>query len=385
MKQRDKYFLVLMIFLMIMVLVLSYFYNRYNNTGIVNESKELLGDIYSLKSGEYELKNGLLFNSNKERVNDKEYIKASGIIYVDKYLNVRFKLNIDNSCISKTSLGNIKFEKNHCTDYKKISVQMTKNNNYIAFETNDILEYMVSDKDDFKGIWKKQEDNKNIIINSYSEGKNYIWFKDSDGNLSKTYTFSIDCLDTNNARYKSNIFYCSGSTIILDDIKWIVIKDSNTNIKLMKYMPLDKKMEFTTNKNDFRWSTSSINYYLNSEFINELSSDTINNLISTEICDDYDSTNCNNEVCGGRSKEEMEENNYMCSVYINSKVKLISYDEFNYAYVKSKNKEVLGGNYWSINSINYKNGTSILNNFDYYILENPTNKLDIKPVIIVNK
>ena len=122
MKQRDKYFLVLMIFLMIMVLVLSYFYNRYNNTGIVNESKELLGDIYSLKSGEYELKNGLLFNSNKERVNDKEYIKASGIIYVDKYLNVRFKLNIDNSCISKTSLGNIKFEKNHCTDYKKIII-----------------------------------------------------------------------------------------------------------------------------------------------------------------------------------------------------------------------------------------------------------------------
>lgn len=385
MKKRDKYFLVVMIFLMVMVLVLSYFYNRYSNTGLVNESKELLGDIYTLKTGTYELRNGILLNSKGQRLNKKEYVKASGFINIDKYMNVRFKLNKDNSCISKTYLGNIKFENNNCEDFKEISVQMIKNNNNISFETNEILEYMVSNKDDFKGIWSKQGNNSNIIINSYNEGKNYIWFKDSEGNLSKTYTFSINCLDTNNAKYNSGVFYCSGSTVILDDIKWVVLKDNNSSIKLMKYLPIDEKMQYTINKDDYRWSTSSINNYLNNEFINNLKEETINKLLTIEICDDYTNAYCNNEICGGREKEEIERNSYICSDYTTSKIKLISYDDFNYAYSTAKNKENLKGNYLSLNSMEYGKVSSIQYNFDYYVLENITNKLDIKPVIIIDK
>ena len=52
---------------------------------------------------------------------------------------------------------------------------------------------------------------------------------------------------------------------------------------------------------------------------------------------------CNNEICGGREKEEIERNNYICSEYTTSKVKLISYDDFNYAYSTAKNKETF---YW---------------------------------------
>ncbi len=385
MKKRDKYFLVIMIFLMIMVLVLSYFYKRYNNTDLLNESKVLLSDLYKMKSGTYELKNGILYNSNNEIVNNKEYIKASGFIYIDKYLNVKFKLNKDNSCISKTSLGKIKFENNSCTDFKEISVTMVKNNVNISFETNESLEYMVSNKDDFKGIWTKQDNNQNIIIKSYNEGKNYVWFKDNEGNLSESYSFNINCLDTTNANYNSEVFYCSGSTVILDDIKWVVIKDNNSSIKLMKYLPLDNKMEFTNDLNNFNWSTSLINNYLNNIFIKELSNETVNKLLTTEICDDYYNIYCDGEVCGGRSKEEIEKNNFVCTNYTNSKIKLISYDEFNYAYSKTKNKDVLNGNYWSINSVDLGNGTSIQYNLDYYILEKINNKLDIKPVIIINK
>ena len=385
MKKRDKYFLVTMAFLMIMILVLSYFYNRYNNTGLINESKELLGDIYKLKSGTYELRNGILYNIKEERINNKEYIKASGYIDIDKYLNVRFKLNKDNFCISKTYLGNIKFENNNCGNYDEIKVQMIKNNNNISFETNMSLDYMISNKDDFKGIWKSQGNNQNIIIKSYNEGKNYIWFRDKDGNLSKTYSFEINCLDTTNAKYNSDVFYCSGSTIILDDIKWVVIKDNNTSIKLMKYLPLDEKMNYTDNTNDFSYSNSLVNNYLNNTFINELSKETLNKLLTIEICDDYTNNYCNNEICGGREKEEIERNNYICSTYTSSKVKLISYDDYNYAYAKSKNKESLSGNYLSINSFEYGKVSSILYNYDYYILEEVTNKLDIRPVIIVNK
>lgn len=385
MKKRDKYFLVIMMFLMVMVIVLSYFYNRYNNTGLINESKELLGDIYTLKTGTYELRNGTLLDSNGKKINDKEYVKASGFINIDKYQNVRFKLNKDNSCISKTYLGNIKFEKNNCGEFNNITVHMIKNNNNISFETKEQLEYMVSNKDDFKGIWIKQDNNQNIIINSYNEGKNYIWFKDMEGNISKPYTFTISCLDTSNAKYDSGVFYCSGSTVILDDIKWVVLKDNNSSIKLMRFYPLDEKMEYTKLKDEYKWSSSSINSYLNNEFISSLSEELVNKLLTIEICDDYSSYYCNNEICGGREKEEIERNNYICSSYTTSKVKLISYDDFNYAYATSKNKETLKGYYLSLNSLEYGKVSSITYNYDYYILEKVTNKLDIRPVIIVDK
>ena len=153
----------------------------------------------------------------------------------------------------------------------------------------------------------------------------------------------------------------------------------------MKLLPLSQKFEFTKDENDFRWSTSDIKSYLNNTFISELSKNTLNKLSTMEICDDYDSLNCNNEVCGGRSKEEINRNNYICYNYSNCKVKVISYDEFNYAFSNAKNKESLNGYYWSINSIELGSATSILYNYDYYILENKTNKLDVRPVIILNK
>ena len=385
MKKRDKYFLVLMLFLMAMLLVLLFFYKKYNNSDLVNETKLLLGDLYTFESGNYELKNGILYDGNNNKVNNKEYVKASGFISIDKYKNVSFKLNKDDGCISKTSLGKIKYEYSYCSEIKEVSVQIIKNNNNISFETDDSLEYMVSNKDDFSGFWIKQDDSSNIIINSYNEGENYIWFKDVDGNLSKTYSFKIDCLNTSNAKYNNSVFYCSGSTILIDDIKWVVIRDNNSNIELMKYLPLDKKMEFSNDLNDIKWSTSTINKYLNNEYIHELSSKTINKLLTIEICDDYDSINCNGEVCGGRSRKEIERFNYYCSSYTSSKIKLISYDEFNYAYSKAKNKDFLYGNYWSINSLELGMGSSVQYNYDYYILEKMNNKLDVRPVIIIDK
>ena len=386
MKKRDKYLIVVMMFLITMIVILLYFYRRYNSSELLmNGAKDLLKDLYTLKEGKYELKNGALYNYNNEKINDKFYLEATGIIYIDKYFNVKFNLNSNNNCINKTSLGNIKIEKNSCSDFKEINVNIIKNNSNVSFESDESLEYMISNKDDFKGIWKKQEDNKNIIIKSYNEGINYIWFKDKNGNLSKTYSFKIDCLNTSNAKYNSNIFYCSGSTVILDEIKWVVIKDNNSSIELMKFLPLDQKFEFNDNQSEFKWSTSQINNYLNNEFINELSISTVNKLLTNEICDDYYNIYCDGEVCGGRSREEIEMNNYICSTYTNSKVKIISYNEYNYVFSKSNNKNVLNGNYWSINSFELGKGTSIQYNSDYYILENITNKLDVRPVIIVNK
>lgn len=382
MKKRVKYILILLVFIVVMGLVLSYFYYRYKS---IDEVKLLLNDISSLEPGNYELKNGLLFNSNNERINNNVYLDASGTIRIDQYKNVSFKLNKNYFCISKTELGNIEYENHKCTDFKDINVNMITNNNIISFETKETLKYMVSNKDDFKGVWIKQDNDQNIIINSFNEGKNYIWFSDLDGNLSKTYTFNINCLNTTNANYDSSVFYCSGSTVLLDDIKWVVLKDNNSSIKLMKYLPLDNKMPYSENQYDFKWSNSTINKYLNNEFINNLSDKTINKLLTFEICNDYTNHSCNDEICGGREKEEIERNDYTCYEYTTSKVKLISYDDFNYAYSTSKDKTFLSGNFLSMNSFEYGKVSSIQYNYDYYILESVTNKLDIRPVIIIDK
>ena len=72
MKKRDKYFIVIMLFLIIMIIVFLCFYNKFNNTELLNESKELLSDIYKLEAGSYELRNGKLYNSNNENINQKE-------------------------------------------------------------------------------------------------------------------------------------------------------------------------------------------------------------------------------------------------------------------------------------------------------------------------
>jgi hypothetical protein len=103
-----------------------------------------------------------------------------------------------------------------------------------------------------------------------------------------------------------------------------------------------------------------------------------------DICDDYDNFNCDDSICGGYTKDEILEKEWSCSKYTQSKVKLISYVEFNYAYVNSKNRTNLRGNYLAINSYVH-NFASSVNNFDFYILEDIHNKMDIRPVIQLSK
>ena len=370
--------------------------HKYNSNDLVNETRVLVSDLYKLKTGKYELKNGILYDNKDKIVSDKEYVKASGLIFVDKYNNVKFVLNKDNYCISKTYVGETKFEENVCGEEKKVEVSMIKNNATISFESEvSPLYYMVSSNDDFKGEWIKAEDDKNIIIKTYREGNNYIWFKDEEGNLSNTMTFKVDCLYTNNANYNSSVFYCTGSTVYLDKMKWVVLEDTNNSVKLMRYLPLDSKMAhcpkcdkncdiFCTEEN-YKWSNSYINYYLNNEFIYELSEDTINKLSTFKICNDYENNKCDEDICGGRLENEIKINDWKCSDYEESYIKVISYDEFNYAYIKTRNKEAIRGNYWGINSFDRGLGSSVLDTFNYYVVESPTTKLDVRPVIIINK
>ena len=94
---------------------------------------------------------------------------------------------------------------------------------------------------------------------------------------------------------------------------------------------------------------------------------------------------CNDEICGGMNKNEIIKHKYRCNSYTNSKVKLISYDEFNYAYSKGVNKDILKGEYFAINSLESGYVSSVQFDNSFYILNNSVDRLDIKPVIKLSK
>lgn len=394
--KRRKFIIVFLIFLVLIICIVNYFINEYKEVYIINDANKLLEYLYTLDEGDYLFKNGIVYKDNKS-VNNKYYLDGNGYINIDKYGNIKLLIDSNNKCITKTSLGDIFIENNKCNKFKKIDIKLVNNNSKVSFiieEEN--LMYKLSKYDDFKGLWKEVKD-ENLVLKSFNENENYIWFKDDKGNISDTIKFNINCLNTNNTLYDSNVFYCSGSTIILDSMEWIVIEDNNESIKLMKYKPLANKLShcyeeesgycyYSKNgKNSYRWSNSYINYYLNNIFINKLSDETQKKLVSYEICDDYDLLNCNNESCGGYTKEDIQYYNWSCSNYVDSKIKIISYDEYNYLYSKIKNKSFLKGKYWSINSYQLDKSSTIQSNGEIYILENPTNKLDVKPVITISK
>ena len=76
---------------------------------------------------------------------------------------------------------------------------------------------------------------------------------------------------------------------------------------------------------------------------------------------------------------------YKSNNYTTSKIKIISYDEYNRAYKLIDDKESIRGNYFAINSYEKDKGTSIQYSDEFYILENLTNKLDVRPVISISK
>ena len=398
MKQIYKYIIVFVTFIIIMTSLFVFFMNKYNENHILNKSKELLKYLYTLNEGTYMLKDGILYTTSGSLINEKYFYNGNGDIIIDKYKNVEFNINIDNKCVNKTAEGNIKLINNKCDKFKRVDVEYVKNNNSISFISNvKNLEYKISTKDDYKGNYIKEEYNDNLILKKFNQGKNYIWFKDEDGNISNVIEFEIDCLYTNNANYDENTFYCSGSTVKISGIDWIILEDNNKEVTLMKKDPIDEKLShcfnekseycyYTKDENsNYKWSNSYINYYLNNIFINTLDDDFKNKIIEKNICDENENTSCNNEICLGYTEEEIVSNNYSCSRYSYSKIKVISYEEYNKYYQMVKDPNILSGNYFAINSFVKDKGTSIEENLEFYILEDLTKKLDVKPVITIAK
>ncbi len=398
MKNTKKYIITIIVFVVVMLLILLFFIFRYNYIHLLNKSRELLEYLYTLDIGEYKYKSGAIYTET-EILSTDYYFEGNGNIKVDDYKNVSFIIQSGDYCVSKTQLGEIKIEKKECHDFVTIEAQVNKNNNIISFIVNEKnLEYLISNSNDLNGKWVKPEYTDNIIIKSFDEDKHYIWFKDKDGNLSKSYSYSVECFFANKGEYDKNKYYCDGSIVSIDDINYIVLDDNMKDITIMKQNSLDVKLShcldnvsdycyYTTDGvSNYKWSKSYINYYLNNIYIKTLNDNIQSKLKEIPICDDFITSGClNDEGCGGFTKNEINFNNWSCNNYSKSKIRILSYNEYVNIFEKIKNKTVLIGNYWLINSGVDNRGSSVQFNYNVYIKEEYTTKLDVKPVFTISK
>lgn len=388
MKKFKKYIIIIILFVIVMIGILIFFIFRYDRIHLLNRTRDLLSYVYTIDEGKYEFKYGVLDNGNIKKTD--YYIDGTGKIEKDKYDNVRFYIKSKEYCVYKTFLGNINIQKGECSEFKDLEASLNKNNTTISFEFKyPVSEYLISNRDDFKGKWKDISNN-NLILNYYEEGIHYIWFRDIDGNISEPIKFTVECLNTTKSDFNKDIFYCNGSTVYIDKEEWIIVDNSFDEITMMKYLPISEKLSHCSgenssfcNKNDkYKWSNSYINYYLNTVYIKNLSLK--DDLLEYEICDDIDNNTCDEEYCGGYTKEEINSNNWSCSKYTKSKIRIINYYEYSLLVNKFKDISLFKGNYW-MSDISNDNGYSVTSSGDVYIHENYNNKLDVRPIITIKK
>lgn len=375
------------LFIISLVSVVLFFTKNIRDVKLKNKTSEIINYVLKLDSGTYTYKKGVLYDNKNNIVTTDYYLNAEGTFTKDIYGNVSLEINTDNRCVYKLPLGKLKV-KSECKKPNNIKIGMSRNNSTITFIFNTrISSYLISKEDDLKGKWVPLN-SKRLVLNMYEKGKYYIWFTDEKGNLSKKTEFDIDCLLSENAEYDSNILYCISSTVKLDNNNWIVVEDSNKEITLMRLEALDNKMSHSiiNSTGEYKWSTSLINKYLNNEYINTLDKDIVNGLKEVSICDNKsNTTGCDaDDGCGGYKKETIDKYKWNCEEYTKSKVRLISFDEYSMLYDDLKNKEIIRGNYWTINAgKESKTGVSILYDGSVYTNEVDNAVLDVHPVITI--
>ena len=396
MKNVWKYIVVIILFCSIMGFIIVYFTGKRNNIKLINDGKYLLNYLNKIEEGNYTFDNGQVYYDNA-LVSNESFINGNGEINKDKYGNIEFNIITGDKCIYKTYMGEVKLD-DKCPSKKSIDVEINRNNKQISFVSKfDYLEYMISDSDDFIGSWVKMNGG-SIVINTFNVGDNYVWFKDKDGNLSKTYTFSVDCFRANKLDYDNNLFYCIGSIVKLDNYEWIVINSNSQDTTLMmknnlddRYSMCDKeKSEFCfyteKEKKAYRWSNSKVEHYLNNDFYNKLSDNTKNVLKKNSICDEYLNSGCTNNMgCGGYLKETIDKHEYYCSSYYDSYVRIITYEEYNRLYKYYNNTNLFKGNYWILNAYEEDYASTVESIGSVFTKEDPTKKRNVRAVIVLSK
>ena len=392
-----KYIIVFVIFVLLMCFILVYFMFRKENNKLLNDGRDLLAYINTLDAGEYELKDGVVYTSSGSVTSDQYFFNGNGNILKDDFENVSFKINYNKNCVYKNPLGHVSVS-NKCPDDVNITVEIVRNNDTVSFVSNiENLSYKLSKEEDFSGNWEASS-GKNVILSSYNSGVNYIWFKDEEGHLSDAYKFNVECLESNGDPYDPETFYCKGAKVTIDDKKWLILNSKSDSATLMLADSLLDRLPMCTTEvskycfytnnmdNSYKWSLSKVKDYLNNEFINELSSETRSKLVPNQICDVYSDTGCDEDKgCGGYLKEDIVRKKYKCDKYTSSLIRVITYEEYNDMYNNVKDMSKFKGNYWIMNAYGKNVASTVEEKGNVFVLENPTNKKEVRPVITISK
>lgn len=375
------------IFIMVLCGILFFFGDNFKKIGIKSKVIDIVKEISNYNEGSYYYKNGVIYDSDNNIKNTDYYIEMQGNFNRDKYGNVEVNISNNEYLVCKPYLGEINVS-NEC-NLKSIEAYLTKNNSLISFTFNNkITSYYMNNEESLSGNFIDVSYEDVLVIGFDRIDNYYIWFKDEYGNISKPLNFDVNCFMGEGSIYNNKTLYCNGSTIIIEDEQWAVISDENKELNIIKVLPLENKLSHYEVETEYRWSTSQINNYLNNGYYNILPSVIKDNLISKEICDSVSGKEgCDSEDgCGGYKKETIEKHNWECESYTNSKVRLISYEEYSSLYKNIYDKKLLSDNFWTMNSSNNSSSAlSILDNGEVYVLEESKNKLNIRPVVTISK
>ena len=408
---------------------ISYDKEKYDVTlRYANENRNIDSDAYKIKEGIAEI-------SNKKGPNEEE-----GISLTNDIIEVN---NMDLGLIPITSLGfemkkyitqidlnyNDMVTTNYYNDSKVLlnlrnslnatakiyyGISITNNSlksGYVKLVEENIPEGLLFDSlDEYNKDWfmvngKVQSDSlKNVVINPGETKYLKIVLNMPKKEEATTFINTVSILEIEeyekaelskeyNVEYDR---YVVGEKINYAGYKWHVINkvDNENDQTLTLFMDsnqLTKKELTTTDK--YKWSTSTINNYLNNEWSNE-SSINLSILEDNSICDD--ASGLKNISYGG-----MLESSNMCTsnIYAKSKVRLLTESEFT--YLKSLNltdMSFIYGNYWLINASDElpvyddygkQTNSSIMKNAKYVnndltLITNADVKKDIRPVIVIS-
>lgn len=368
-----------------------------------NNLKELISLIENYKDGEYILKNDILYNE-KNIINKNLNINGLAYLYKNEY-GINGKIQYKNICIYK-GVGNSKFiyYKGLCKNLniKQSEVKFNQNNSQVTIE-GDFDYYSVNKSNKIPDNWSRYSGN-DLIIELPYVGNFYIWTKTKYGVVSNPIKVEVVCSLKEDSEISDSTIYCTGSKLTLNGYSWHVISDINGELKLLLDSGQIDLMSHCDNKinNDYcyyksdilyksyKWSDSKINEYLSNDFIKKYEN---YDLKEYKICDQTSGTSgCkDDDGCAGYLKEEVDNGKYSCNKYTKSKVRLLTYNEYNYILKNISDHKWLYGSklkdFWLMNGYS-KNGFLAfkINIFGQcYLDENTSSLLEVRPVITIYK
>lgn len=376
---------------------------KITENNIKNDVKKLYSIAERFNSGSYILKNNKIYSGNDLIISDVN-ISGYSKIYKNEY-GINLKLKQKEFCFYKT-LGNddiLKFDgKCEDLDIEAKDVKYNQNNAQITLSSK-FKYYSVNKENSIPNKWN-EVNLKSLIINMPYDGVFYIWTKNEYGVISNPIKINVACVLSDSEEISASLIYCTGSRLKIANYSWHVISDINGELKLlmdsgqldlMSHCESDISDEYCYYKSpivykSYKWSLSKINRYLNDELIKDLSD---YKLKEYSVCnEDAGTSGCkDNDGCSGYIKEDVLSGGYSCKSYVKSKIRLLTYGEYNYIFKNSKDKKWLYnykvGDFWLMNGYSESGYMAFKVNKQglCYLDENVSYLLEVRPVITIYK